>query len=268
MSHDTLDIDSHRRDVMKAVGTGGVLAALSGTAAAQENGDDGSDGSNGSDGDGSTDGNGSDGDGSTDGGDTRTVHRVETLITGPATNPDRPADFHYQPTGIHVQPGDVVKWVFTFPDHNVVPYHPAFGMRRRGPTGVTAFSSPLLGWRPETIGPDQIDPPGEGNAGQGGREPEPSTWLYAFETPGVYDILCSPHEEFGMAMRVVVGDDTETAFETSDPDNLPAPRVGPAGLARLTLTDPALEPENVVSRGTVMWEDLEANQPSESSSSG
>jgi plastocyanin len=234
---------------------------------------------------------------------TGTVHTVETLIRAPPTNPNRPVDFFFQPTGLHIEPGDVVKFVFRTPDHNVVAYHPAFGMRRRVPIGVTAFSSPLLGWRPESIPGDQIEPPAEmggeeedsdadgsddedddaedgasddetddGSSGSDddnedgddsdGEGPVPDTWLHAFETPGVYDLLCSPHEGYGMAMRVVVGDVTETEFETSNPEDLPEPRAGPVGLARVTLTDPALQPSYIVSEGTVLWETLTSNQQS------
>jgi len=272
---------SQRRTVMQALGAGATLWVFGGSAAAQQE-DDPDEGGGAEEGDGTGDGNGG------TGGETGTVHTVETLIRGPPTNPNRPADFFYQPTGLHVQPGDVIKWVFTTPDHNVVPYHPAFGMRRRVPTGVTAFSSPLLGWRPESIPGDQIEPPaemgapgeaaGEGDdvqtptptpsdgaeeedgGGNGSQGPVPDTWLQAFETPGVYDMLCSPHEGFGMAMRVVVGDVTETEFETSDPEALPEPRAGPVELARVTLTDPALQPSTIVSEGSVAWEDLQANQ--------
>ena len=267
---------------MKAVGTGAVLSAFGGAAAAQEDtpedeppaeepGDDGADDDEGDD--------------DTDAG---TVHRVETRVSGPPTNPERPADFFFQPTGLHVQPGDVVKFVFVTPDHNVVSMHPAFGMRRRVPTGVDAFSSPLKGWAPGSVPGDRIEPypePGEGGEGEEGSEngddengedgsedaqgddgsddgdgPVPDTWLYAFETPGVYDLLCSPHEGFGMAMRVVVGDETDPAFETEDPSALPAPRAGPVGLARLTLTDPALAPSNIVAEAQVPWEALDANR--------
>ncbi|GGN90637.1 MULTISPECIES: hypothetical protein [Haloarcula] len=265
--------DSSRRDVMKALGAGAVLSGLGGTATAQAD-----DGQQGGGGEQETDGRG-------------TVHEVQTLIQGPPTNPNRPADFFYQPTGLHVQPGDVVKFVFTTPDHNVVAYHPAFGMRRRVPTGVTAYSSPLLGWRPESIADDQIEPPaetggGEGETGGGGEggggagadqgereadgppEPVPDTWLQAFETPGVYDMLCSPHEGFGMALRVVVGDVTEAPFETSTPENLAEPRTGPVGLARVTLTDPALQPTAIVEQGAVDWQDLEANQAQSGESEG
>jgi len=254
---------SYRRDLMKAVGTGAVLTTLGGSALAQADDEatEADDGMADDEPDGET--------------GTTTAYQVEMRISGPPTNPERPADFFYQPTGLHLQPGDVVKFVATTPDHNVVSYHPSFGMGRRIPTGVPAFSSPVLGWRQASIGADQMDPPAEmgGGAGPGDGQgtgtgdesasaPEPQTWLYAFEVPGVYDLLCSPHEAFGMAMRVVVGDDPEVPFETEDPEALPEPRVGPAELARETLTDPALQPSAIVEAGTVAWEELEANQVS------
>lgn len=232
------------------------------------------------------------------------VHTVTTQVSA-STNENRPADFFYQPTGLHVEPGDVVRWRFVTPDHNVVGMHPAFGMQRRVPLGVDAFSSPLLGYEPDSIPGDMVDPPalagegdGEDDAGEEattetateagtateattateagtdetsapettppeGSGPEPDSWLLAFETPGVYDIICSPHEVFGMAMRIVVGDETDAPFETEDPGALPEPRAGPVGLARITLTDPALAPQNIVDAGTVAWAELEANQPSD-----
>ena len=267
MSDDTPRFESFRRDVLKAIGAGGALAALGGSASAALTG-----------------GRSNRQVETPEAGD-NTVHVVRTVI-GPPTNPERPADFYYQPTGLQIEPGDVVKWVFESPDHNITSYHPAFGMQRRVPSGVQPFSSPLLGWDPASL-PDDIDePPAEPGAGvEEGPElsppaspnatatpgeetpagpavtPRPNTWLYAFETPGVYDIECAPHETYGMAMRIVVGDETETAFETSDPDALPEPRAGPVGLSRVTLTDPALEPEAIAEAGEVLWEDLEANQP-------
>lgn len=263
MSDDTPRLDSLRRDVLKAIGAGGALAALGGSASAALTGDR-------SNRQIETPETGN------------TVHVVRTLV-GPPTNPERPADFYYQPTGLQIEPGDVVKWVFESPDHNITSYHPAFGMQRRIPPGVQPFSSPLLGWDPASL-PDDIDEPPAEPGGEGeaaltpsatpdatatpngtpdgvAAGPQPDTWLYAFETPGVYDIECSPHETYGMAMRIVVGDETETTFETSDPDALPEPRAGPVGLSRVTLTDPALEPEAIAEAGEVLWEDLEANQP-------
>jgi len=245
-------LGSYRRDLMKALGAGAGVAALGGVATAQS-GDEESDDDGGM---------AAAGNGAADGGNT--VHEVEMLI-GPPTRPERPADFYYQPTGLHVQPGDVVRWRAVTPDHNVVAMHPSYGMQRRVPTGVDAFSSPLLGF--EGVPDDQIEPPelpmdgGDDDQADDGLVPQ--TWLYGFETPGVYDLICSPHEAFGMAMRVVVGDETGTNFETEDPDALPGPRAGPVGLARVTLTDPALQPETIVDEGTVEWGDLEAVQPAD-----
>lgn len=263
MGHPTHSNGQSRRTVMKAIGLGTGLSAVGGTAAAksghravpaQVDEDDESDGSESG---------------------TGTVHDVETIIRGPPTAAGRPADFFYRPTGLHVDPGDVIRFVFTTPDHNVVSYHPAYGMRRRVPLGVDAFSAPLLGWTPESIPGDMVDPPAEGGEGGGGGEedgegdgPQPDTWLHSFDTPGVYDLLCSPHEGFGMAMRVVVGDVTDAPFETSDPSALPEPRVGPVGLARVTLTDPALAPEAIVDAGSVDWYDLEAVQSGGAGGSG
>lgn len=238
-----------RRTVLRALGAGGALSALGGVTVVGARDDANAQ---------RTDAN--TGVASQQSG-TGTVHRIQTVISGPPTNPERPADFFYQPTGIRVQPGDVLAFEFVTPDHNVVPYHPAFGMRRRVPVGVEAFSSPLLGFRPSSIPGDQIEPPAppSGEGGAGG--PVPDQFLLALGTPGVYDLLCSPHEHFGMAMRVVVGDVTETEFETDDASALPEPRAGPVELARETLTDPALAPAAIAEQGRVQWQSLAANQP-------
>lgn len=238
-----------RRSVMKAVGAGTALGVLSGTTTAAEH--DENDDSNyveENDVDEAPSGN--------------TVHVVRTLITE-STHPERPADFFYQPTGLHVEPGDVIQFVFETPDHTVTSYHPAYGMQRRIPPSVQPFSSPILGWDPHSL-PDDVEMPPEENGQHDDASPKPDVWLQLFETPGVYDIECAPHEAFGMAMRVVVGDETETVFETDDPGALPPPRAGPVGLAREVLTDPNLSPEAIVEEGSVEWMDLAANQPSES----
>jgi len=239
-----------RRTVLKTLAAGTALSSLGVTVVGAQEGDDGGDGG-------------------------RTVHRVQTLIA-PPSNPERPADFYFQPTGLHVESGDVLAFEFVTPAHNVVAYHPAFGMRRRVPLGVEAFSSPLLGWKPSSIPGDQVEPPslpseaagdegGDGAADQdAGDGPVPDQFLLSPTTPGVYDLLCSPHEGFGMVMRVVVGDQTDAEFETGDATALPPPRAGPVDLAREVLTDPALAPERIVEAGTVSWADLEANQVSSS----
>jgi plastocyanin len=259
-------LGSYRRDLMKAIGAGTAVGMLGGVATADEHDDESDD---------------AQGEQAAEG----TVHVVRTLVRE-STNPERPADFFYQPTGLHIDPGDVVKFVFETPDHTVTSYHPAFGMQRRLPAGVQPFSSPIMGWDPQSL-PDDIDMPPE----EGGEEmpaeadasdedgenvaadeenteseedgPRPSTWLHVFETAGVYDLECAPHEGFGMAMRVVVGEETETSFETSDVDELPPPRAGPVGLAREVLTDAALEPDSIVDAGRIEWQDLDVNTESE-----
>lgn len=259
--HSSTDRGSYRRDIMKVVGAGTALSVLGGTAVADEHQEEEEvdDEQNGED----------DDEEGSETADDNSVHVVRTLISE-STNPERPADFFYQPTGLHVEPGDVVKFVFETPDHTVTSYHPAFGMERRIPMGVQPISSPLLGWDPNSLPDDIVMPPAENGEG-GGEEseygdresedgPQPSTWLYSFDTPGVYDMECAPHEGFGMAMRVVVGEETETAFETTDTEQLPPPRAGPVGLARQVLTDPNLEPDAIVDEGRVEWMDLEANQ--------
>lgn len=264
-------LDTSRRDVVKAVGAGSVLAALGGTTVVSGRGGKAT----------------GDVDAAAVENDDRlqtvgAVHRVQTLTRGPPTNPERPADFFYQPTGLHVQPGDVVRFDFVSPDHNVVSYHPAFGMQRRVPLGVDPISSPIMGYRPDSIPGDMTEPPAPEGAestetpggeattsmetetetatGTDSEGPVPDYWLLTFDEPGVYDLFCSPHEIYGMAMRVVVGDETDPRFETESADALPAPRAGPAELARVTLTDPALAPDAIVEEGTVQWEALEVNR--------
>ncbi|MFC7227103.1 plastocyanin/azurin family copper-binding protein [Salinirubellus salinus] len=271
---------SPRRDVLRAVGAGGALAAVGGVRLAQED-DETGDGTD----------EGTETDGTPDPERAGTVHDVLMLV-GPSTNEARPADFYYEPTGLQVQPGDVVRLVAATPDHNLTSYHPAFGMQRRMPVGVGPVATPILGWRPDSIAGDAVEPPGgpegeptptatgtstpdgtatpgaDGDGAGGPSEPVPDTYLVEFVEPGVYDFLCSPHETFGMAMRVVVGDVTEAPFETSDPTALPEPRAGPVGLARGVLTDPELEPAAIVAAGRVSFADLAVNSGGDGENGG
>jgi plastocyanin len=280
---------SPRRDVLRAVGAGGALAAVGGVTLAQEGDDPGQ---------GTDDGTGTE-DGTAQPGSAGSVHEVQMLV-GPSTNEDRPADFYYDPTGLHVQPGDVVRLVASTPDHNLTSYHPSFGMQRRMPVGVGPVASPILGWEPDSLPEGATEPPAEpggeptstptdgagtptptptptatpdGTAtatpeGDGSSGPVPQTYLVEFRVPGVYDFLCSPHEAYGMVLRVVVGDVTEAPFETSDPTALPPPRAGPVGMARGVLTDPELQPSTIVEAGTVAFGDLAANAGGTETSDG
>ena len=156
-------------------------------------------------------------------------HEVHLLIQ-PVEGSQIP-QFFFEPTGLFIQPGDTVKFTFDTPDHTITAYHAAHGFAPRIPEGVGPFSSPLV-------------PPG-------------GYWLYTFEEEGVYDVFCGPHQIFGMAMRVVVGSATGPG---TSPIVLgpPAeePPFHPFFTAGLVLSDPALDPENIISEGSVSWNDV------------
>ncbi|WP_226011116.1 plastocyanin/azurin family copper-binding protein [Halomicrobium salinisoli] len=130
-------------------------------------------------------------------------HEVE-LHTADPTPGKHGALFHFEPTGLAVDPGDVVQFTATSPDHTVTAYHPAMGFQHRVPEAARPFSSPVLG----------LD----------------AAWLYRFDEPGLYDVYCAPHHILGMVMRLVVGDldeedvpAYEDTFEGSEEPPLLAP---------------------------------------------
>lgn len=119
-------------------------------------------------------------------------HVVELHVVPP--DPPQPPLFHFEPSGLSVDSGDIVQFTFTSPDHTITAYHPAHGFQRRVPEQAPPFSSPVI------------------NAG--------GAWVYQFETEGLYDMYCGPHHILGMVMRIVVGDlneddvpDYEDTFE-------------------------------------------------------
>ncbi len=135
-------------------------------------------------------------------------------------------EFFFQPTGLLIQPGDTVTFVANTPHHTATAYHAQHVKTQRVPEGVEPFSSPIV--------------------------PINGTWDYTFTEPGVYDLWCGPHEQYGMAMRIVVGEATGPGME-------PITDFGPEGVfatAGTVLSDPALDPLNIVSAGQVMWEEL------------
>ncbi|WP_440989700.1 cupredoxin domain-containing protein [Haloarchaeobius baliensis] len=107
--------------------------------------------------------------------------------------------FHFEPTGLAVEPGDIVQFTATTPDHSVTAYHPGHGYQRRVPEGVPPFSSPVISFE--------------------------GAWLYRFDEPGLYDVFCAPHHILGMAMRIVVGEMSESDVPAYEDDfaNEPGP---------------------------------------------
>lgn len=137
-------------------------------------------------------------------------------------------EFFFDPVGLHVESGDVVHFdVVEDHIHTVSAFHPHYeGLPPRIPSGASFFSAPPIG----------------------GDE----SWLYRFDTTGVYDIACLPHLPRGMVMRIVVGDGGTDYGSLPNP---PGP-TNPFSHANAVLTDPALDPSNIVSAGEVAWSDL------------
>ena len=130
-------------------------------------------------------------------------HEVELDVADPVPGEHGPL-FHFEPTGLSIEAGDVVQFTFRTPDHTITAYHPAHGFQQRVPDQVPPFSSPVV------------------NVG--------GAWLYRFDEPGLYDLYCAPHHILGMTMRIVVGDLAsgdvpayESAFEGSEDPPLLAP---------------------------------------------
>ena len=144
-------------------------------------------------------------------------------------------EYFFEPTGLLVESGDVVRFSLPTPGHTVTAYHPSLGRQRRVPEGVEPFSSPLLG----------ID----------------MYWFYQFDEPGVYDLFCGPYEIFGMVMRIVVGEpmvdfDEDGEGGGGESDEGEEERRPPAFTAATVLEDPALGPEQIAEAESVSWADL------------
>jgi plastocyanin len=93
---------------------------------------------------------------------------------------------HFDPAGIHIAPGDTVRWVQISGFHSVTAYHPRNDNRElRIPESAEPWDSDIL----------LADYPKPG-----------ATFEHVFTVPGVYDYFCKPHEMAGMVGRIVVGE--------------------------------------------------------------
>lgn len=97
--------------------------------------------------------------------------------------------FHFEPMGLQISEGDIVRFDFETPEHTITAYHQDQGRANRVPDDTPPFSSPVI---------------------SGG-----GFWLYQFDSPGTYDVFCAPHEPFGMVMRLVVGDPDSADYDGS-----------------------------------------------------
>lgn len=108
----------------------------------------------------------------------------------------------FRPRGLRVRPGQAVRWVNRDAGnvHTSTAYHPANGKPLRMPEGAKPWNSDYL-------------LPGQ-------------SFTVVFDTPGVYDYFCLPHEHAGMVGRIVVGD-ADAAPPYTDTDA----RLPPAAVA-------------------------------------
>lgn len=87
---------------------------------------------------------------------------------------------HFSPHVVWVKPGGTVTWTNESGAHTVTAYAPANDKPQRIPSDAEAFDSGTL-------------------------SEEGATYEVTFETPGVYDYYCVPHETTGMVGSVIVG---------------------------------------------------------------
>lgn len=140
----------------------------------------------------------------------------------------------FEPTGLFIQPGDVVRFTVEHDVHTITAYHPAlYNYQRRIPQAAPAISSPVV-W--------------------------PNTYfLYRFDHGGVYDLLCIPHEWGGMVSRIVAGSPTGPGAQRVTPSEGKGSGMNytsPGGIAPKILNDPALAPERIVQVKRVSWTEI------------
>ncbi|TYL38308.1 hypothetical protein CV102_10860 [Natronococcus pandeyae] len=157
-------------------------------------------------------------------------HEIDLLMDYPGEDEDRPPEFYFEPAGLAIEAGDVVKFNFLTPDHAVAAFHEGFGRTHRVPEGAEPLSSPMM----------DVD----------------TYWLCSFEESGVYDLYCPPHEFLGMGMRLVVDEASGPATEPAVTEAEGQVRPPEEALAA-TFNADALEAERILEEGSVSWHDLE-----------
>ena len=151
----------------------------------------------------------------------------------PGGSGEIPAEFFFDPVGLHVEPDDLVHFANALGTHTITAFHekfsePEFEMPTRVPEGVPGFTSPPI--------------------------VQDESWVYQFVEPGVYDYLCFPHLGLGMVGRIVVFDPEK---HNLDDEAFAEPETG--GLlpnVERVLTAPELDPAHIVENCTVAWADL------------
>ena len=87
----------------------------------------------------------------------------------------------FEPVGLHIKPGQTVRWILDMDVHSTAAYHPKNAMHSlRIPEEATPWDSGLM----TTKG---------------------SHFDHTFTVEGVYDYFCLPHENDEMVGRIIVG---------------------------------------------------------------
>ena len=96
---------------------------------------------------------------------------------------------HFIPHVVHIEQGGSVTWVLESGSHDTKAYHPeTHGPQQRIPNDAEPWASELL-------------------------SEDGETFERTFEAEGIYDYVCTPHEEMGMIGSIIVG--------WPDPDSQP-----------------------------------------------
>lgn len=114
--------------------------------------------------------------------------RIDTLAQlAPQTYVVEMIDNFYDPIGLNINRGDTVIWVeppeLILSRHTATAYHPDYDKKLRIPEEAPAWNSGFL----EEVG---------------------DSWGHTFETVGLHDYFCIPHETDGMVGRILVEEAT------------------------------------------------------------
>jgi plastocyanin len=134
--------------------------------------------------------------GSADEGSTPTDTEGSTPTAGDAPPTVTLVSNAFQPDLLAVETGTTVEFVGESGSHTVTAYHTDNDRQHRVPDGTEAFDIPME---------------------EGGRE------TLTFETAGVYDYHCKPHEGVGMVGSLLVGDAEADANGLAAPDESDLP---------------------------------------------
>ena len=114
----------------------------------------------------------------------------------------------FDPAGLRVTPGTIVRWVVEANVHSTTAYHPGnanFALRL--PTNAEPWDSGIL------------TQPGQ-------------TYEHRFRIPGLYDYYCTPHELAGMVGRILVLPEDDPGRDLREPDPAADGRRPPSKAAR------------------------------------